>query len=82
MKSLDPSSFAQRFDDRVARYARRPTEMSEQPTDPSRFEDVVRVFAAISEGLACWTCSGRYRHRRLLKAALFDEISTSWVGDH
>ena len=43
-KGLDPNSFAQRFEDRVARYAERwSTEMTEHLADPPRFEDAVRV---------------------------------------
>lgn len=43
-KQLDPSSFAARFEDRLARYRTRwNTEMSEHLAEPPRFDDVVRV---------------------------------------
>jgi predicted nucleotidyltransferase component of viral defense system len=43
-KSLDPSAFAQRFEDRIERYGQRwNTEMSEHLADPPLFDDIVRV---------------------------------------
>ena len=43
-KGLDPSSFRDRFEDRIERYKRRwNNEMSEHIADPPRFDDVVRV---------------------------------------
>lgn len=43
-KSLDPSSFPERFEDRLDRYRRRwSTEMSEHLAEPPRFDDVARA---------------------------------------
>jgi predicted nucleotidyltransferase component of viral defense system len=43
-KGLDPSSFRDRFEDRMERYKRRwNNEMSEHIADPPRFDDVARV---------------------------------------
>jgi uncharacterized protein len=43
-RNIDPSAFAERFEDRIERYAQRwNTEMSEHLLDPPRFDDVVRV---------------------------------------
>ncbi len=43
-KTLDPTTFAPRFEGRIERYSQRwSTEMSEHLADPPRFEDVVRV---------------------------------------
>ncbi len=43
-KGLDSGSFAERFEDRLARYVDRwTTEMTEHLGDPPRFDDVVRV---------------------------------------
>lgn len=43
-KNLDPSIFAERFEDRVERYGQRWNgEMSEHLLEPPRFDDVVRV---------------------------------------
>ncbi len=43
-QSLDPATFAQRFEDRVERYAQRwNTEMSEHLAEPPRLEDIVGV---------------------------------------
>ena len=43
-KTIDPATFAPRFEDRVDRYRRRwSTEMSEHLAHPPRFDDVVRV---------------------------------------
>jgi len=43
-KGIDPSSFRERFEDRVDRYKDRwGTEMPEHLADPPRFDDVVRV---------------------------------------
>jgi predicted nucleotidyltransferase component of viral defense system len=44
VKGLDPSTLAQRFEDRIARYALRwSSEMTEHLSQPPHFEDVVRV---------------------------------------
>ena len=43
-KALDPSTFAQRFEDRIEPYGQRwSTEMSEHLADPPHFDDVVRI---------------------------------------
>jgi hypothetical protein len=43
-KSLDPGTFAQKFDDRLNRYRERwDGEMSDHLAEPPQFDDVVRV---------------------------------------
>jgi hypothetical protein len=43
-RNLDPQTFPQRFDDRLARYAQRwSTEMNEHLAEPPPFEEVARV---------------------------------------